>query len=128
MKIFEKKMNPILHNAKPAALADSNHELIQEFKSMTALALYLKADRVRLAKFKISRELFRGPPRGGRTGLYYIKPVSLKSKLLKIQTKTNPLCHLIIIRLILLILILGLKEVTFIRDYLNIKFPGATLY
>jgi hypothetical protein len=52
-----KKMNAILHNAKPAA--DSNHKLIQEFKTMTALSLYLKADKAKLAKFRKSGELFR---------------------------------------------------------------------
>ena len=55
-------------NAKSVILTDSNHKVIQEFKSMTALALYLKADRARLAEFRISGELFRG--------LYYIKPLN----------------------------------------------------
>jgi group I intron endonuclease len=55
-------------NAKSVILTDSNHKTIQEFKSMLALSFYLKADRAKLAQYRISGELFRG--------LYYIKPLN----------------------------------------------------
>jgi len=55
-------------NALSVLLTDANHKTIQEFKSMTALSLYLKADKAKLAQYRISGELFRG--------LYYIKPLN----------------------------------------------------
>ena len=54
-------------NAKSVILTDSNHKIIQEFKSMTALSLYLKADKAKLAQHRESGKLFRD--------LYYIKPL-----------------------------------------------------
>jgi hypothetical protein len=59
-----------LHNAKPVILTDSNHELIQNFESMTALALYLKADKGNLAKYRDTGKLFRNS--------YYIKSINNK--------------------------------------------------
>lgn len=53
-----------LHNAKSIILTDLDKNVIQEFQSMSALGLYLKADRSTLAKYRDNGNLFRG--------LYYI--------------------------------------------------------
>jgi len=62
------KARPKSPNAKSVILSDSNHIFIQEFKSMTALSLFLKADKGTLAKYRELGKLFRG--------LYYIKSIS----------------------------------------------------
>jgi hypothetical protein len=51
---------PKSHNAKSILLEDLNKNTTQEFKSMTALSLFLKADKGTLAKYRDSGELFRG--------------------------------------------------------------------
>lgn len=61
-----------LHRSTPVILTDSEHNLIQEFKSMSALALFLKADRARLAECRDNNLLFRNK--------YYIKPVTNQSE------------------------------------------------
>jgi group I intron endonuclease len=53
------------NNAKPIILFDSNKVMIQEFKSITELSAYLKADKATLAKYRNTGTLFRG--------LYYIQ-------------------------------------------------------
>jgi len=62
------KARPKSHNARSVILTDSNHNFIQEFKSMTALSLYLKADKANLAKHRILGKLFRNS--------YYIRYIS----------------------------------------------------
>lgn len=52
------------NNAKPVFLKDTNKNIIGDFKSMTELSLYLKADKASLAKYRDSNKLFRN--------LYYI--------------------------------------------------------
>jgi len=56
-------------NAKLVILTDSIHKTVKEFKSMLALSLYFKADRVKLAQYRISGELFRG--------LYYLEAYTI---------------------------------------------------
>lgn len=62
------KARPKSNNAKSVILTDSNHEVIQNFDSMTALSLYLKADKANLAKHRNLGKLFRNS--------YYIKSIS----------------------------------------------------
>lgn len=57
-----KKVKP--NNAKPVLLKDSNNNIIGDFKSMSELSIYLKADKATLAKYRDSNKLFRS--------LYYI--------------------------------------------------------
>lgn len=64
------KARPKSNNAKSVILTDSNHEIIQEFDSMTALSLYLKADKANLAKHRDLGKLFRNS--------YYIKYMNKK--------------------------------------------------
>ena len=52
------------NNAKPVFLKDTNKNIIGDFKSMTELSIYLKADKASLAKYRDSNKLFRN--------LYYI--------------------------------------------------------
>jgi group I intron endonuclease len=52
------------NNAKPVFLKDSNNNIIGDFKSMSELSIYLKADKATLAKYRYSNKLFRS--------LYYI--------------------------------------------------------
>lgn len=52
------------NNAKPVYLKDSDNNILGEFKSMTELSYYLKADKSTLAKYRDSNRLFRK--------LYYI--------------------------------------------------------
>lgn len=47
------------NNAKPVFLKDLNNNIIGDFKSMTELSLYLKADKAALAKYRDSDKLFR---------------------------------------------------------------------
>lgn len=54
------------NNAKPVFLKDSNNNIIGDFKSMSELSIYLKADKATLAKYRNSNKLFRD--------LYYIIP------------------------------------------------------
>lgn len=54
--------------AKPVILTDSNHKIIQKFDSMSALSLYLKADRANLAQHRKLGKLFRN--------YYYIKDIN----------------------------------------------------
>lgn len=61
------KARPKSPNAKSVILTDSEHNFIQEFKSMTALSLYLRADKAKLAEYRNKGILFRDK--------YYIKPV-----------------------------------------------------
>lgn len=61
------KARPKSHNAKSVILTDSDHNLIQELKSMTALSLYLRADKAKLAECRNKGTLFRDK--------YYIKSV-----------------------------------------------------
>lgn len=62
------KARPKSNNAKSVILTDSNNEVIQKFDSMTALSLYLKADKANLAKHRDLGKLFRNS--------YYIKYIS----------------------------------------------------
>lgn len=64
------KARPKSNNAKSVILTDSNYEIIQEFDSMTALSLYLKADKANLAKHRDLGKLFRNS--------YYIKSINNK--------------------------------------------------
>lgn len=57
-----KRVKP--NNAKPVLLKDSNNNIIGDFKSMSELSIYLKADKATLAKYRDSNKLFRS--------LYYI--------------------------------------------------------
>nr|YP_009440973.1 GIY-YIG endonuclease [Absidia glauca]AMA21279.1 GIY-YIG endonuclease [Absidia glauca] len=57
-----KRVKP--NNAKPVFLKDSNNNIIGDFKSMSELSIYLKADKATLAKYRDSNKLFRN--------LYYI--------------------------------------------------------
>lgn len=52
------------NNAKPVFLKDLNNNIIGDFKSMTELSIYLKADKATLKKHRDSGSLFRN--------LYYI--------------------------------------------------------
>lgn len=52
------------NNAKPVLLKDLNNNIIGDFKSITELSLFLKADKATLAKYRDSNKLFRS--------LYYI--------------------------------------------------------
>lgn len=52
------------NNAKPVFLKDSNNKIIGDFKSMTELSLYLKADKATLKRYRDSSQLFRD--------LYYV--------------------------------------------------------
>lgn len=52
------------NNAKPVFLKNLNNNIIGDFKSITELSLYLKADKATLAKYRDSNKLFRN--------LYYI--------------------------------------------------------
>jgi len=52
------------NNAKPVILLDSNKTTMKEFKSITDLSIYLRADKASLAKYRELGKLFRG--------LYYI--------------------------------------------------------
>jgi hypothetical protein len=52
------------NNAKPVFLKNLDNNIIGEFKSMTELSYYLKADKSTLAKYRDSNRLFRK--------LYYI--------------------------------------------------------
>jgi group I intron endonuclease len=52
------------NNAKPVFLKDINKNIIGDFKSMTELSLYLKADKATLKRYRDSDSLFRN--------LYYI--------------------------------------------------------
>lgn len=52
------------NNAKPVFLKDINKNIIGDFKSMTELSLYLKADKATLKRYRDSNSLFRN--------LYYI--------------------------------------------------------
>lgn len=47
------------NNAKPVFLKDLNNNIIGDFKSMTELSLYLKADKATLSKYRDSNKLFR---------------------------------------------------------------------
>lgn len=47
------------NNAKPVFLKDSNNNIIGDFKSITELSLYLKADKATLSKYRDSNKLFR---------------------------------------------------------------------
>lgn len=62
------KARPISNSAKSVILTDSNHKVIQEFKSMTALSQYLRADKAKLAECRNNGTLFRNE--------YYIKPIN----------------------------------------------------
>lgn len=70
LKLFKEiaKSRTKLHNAKPIILTDSNYNIIQKFDSMTALSLYLKADKANLAKHRDLGKFFRN--------FYYIKFLS----------------------------------------------------
>lgn len=57
-----KRIKP--NNAKPVFLKDLNNNIIGDFKSITELSIYLKADKATLAKYRNSNKLFRN--------LYYI--------------------------------------------------------
>ena len=57
-----KRIKP--NNAKPVFLKDLNNNIIGDFKSITELSIYLKADKATLAKYRDSNKLFRN--------LYYI--------------------------------------------------------
>lgn len=52
------------NNARPVFLKDSNNNIIGDFKSITELSFYLKADKATLKKYRDSGNLFRN--------LYYI--------------------------------------------------------
>ena len=52
------------NNAKPVFLKNINNNIIGDFKSMTELSLYLKADKATLKRYRDSGSLFRN--------LYYI--------------------------------------------------------
>lgn len=52
------------NNARPVFLKDLNNNIIGDFKSMTELSLYLKADKATLKRYRDSNGLFRN--------LYYI--------------------------------------------------------
>jgi group I intron endonuclease len=52
-----KRIKP--NNAKPVFLKDLNNNIIGDFKSMTELSLYLKADKATLSKYRDSNKLFR---------------------------------------------------------------------
>lgn len=52
------------NNAKPVYLKDLNNNIIGDFKSITELSFYLKADKGTLKKYRDSDSLFRN--------LYYI--------------------------------------------------------
>lgn len=47
------------NNAKPVFLKDLNNNIIGDFKSMTELSFYLKADKATLSKYRDSNKLFR---------------------------------------------------------------------
>lgn len=53
------------NNAKPVYLLDLNNHILGDFKSITELSFYLKADKATLTKYRNSGNPFRG--------LYYIK-------------------------------------------------------
>lgn len=61
------KARPKSPNAKSVILTDSDHNVIKEFKSMTELSIYLKADKAKLAECRNKGILFRNK--------YYIKPL-----------------------------------------------------